>query len=73
MSTNITISGLTGQSPFDIYICDSGSVVCYFVNTITNGDIPYVFEVPFIFNSLTSFNVRAIDNNDCLINKIVVV
>jgi hypothetical protein len=73
MPTNITISGLTGQSPFDIYICDSGSVVCYFVNTITNGDIPYVFEVPFVFNSLTSFNVRAIDNKDCLINKIVVV
>lgn len=73
MPTDITISNLTGQDPFDIYICDSGSTVCYFVNTITTGDIPYVFQVPIPFGSLTSFNIKAVDDNNCFINQIVVV
>jgi hypothetical protein len=47
--------------------------VCYFVNTITTGDIPYVFEVPIPLGSLTSFNINVVDNNGCQINQIVVV
>jgi hypothetical protein len=73
MPTDITISNLTGQNPFNVYICDTGSTVCYFVNTITTGDIPYVFEVPIPLGSLTSFNINVVDNNGCQINQIVVV
>jgi hypothetical protein len=73
MPTDITISNLTGQNPFNVYICDTGSTVCYFVNTITTGDIPYVFEVPIPLGSLTSFNINVVDNNCCQINQIVVV
>lgn len=73
MPTDITISNLTGQNPFNVYICDTGSTVCYFVNTITTGDIPYVFEVPIPLGSLTSFKINVVDNNGCQINQIVVV
>lgn len=71
MPTDITISNITGQDPFDVYICDSGITVCYYVDTINSGDLPYVFEVPFVYSNLTSFNIKVVDNNNCPINQVI--
>jgi hypothetical protein len=67
MPTDVTISSISGSSPFDIYVCDTGMSNCIYVDTITSGDIPYVFETPSIFFNLNEFNVKIVDNLNCMI------
>ncbi len=71
MPTNINVSSITGQEPFDVYICDSGSTVCVYVDTINSVDLPYIFDVPLVFGSLMSFNLQVVDDNNCIINQII--
>ena len=71
MPTNINVSNITGQEPFDVYICDSGSTVCVYVDTINSVDLPYIFNVPLVFEGLTSFNLQVVDDNNCIINQII--
>ena len=73
MPTDIIISNIIGQDPFNVYICDSGSTVCYYVNTINSGDLPYTFGVPIVLSSLTRFNSNVVDDNGCQINQIIVI
>ena len=67
MGTNITISSITGISPYDVYVCDTGYTTCIYVSTINSGNLPYSFMIPSIFSSLTDFVVKVIDDNDCTI------
>jgi hypothetical protein len=67
MGTNITISSITGISPYDVYVCDTGYTTCIYVSTINSGNLPYSFMIPSIFPSLTNFVVKVIDDNDCTI------
>jgi hypothetical protein len=62
MPTQITINGITGASPFNIYLCDTPTH-CVYINTISTTQ--YVFNVPTIWSELTSFNLKVIDNNGC--------
>jgi hypothetical protein len=71
MPTDITISNINGQEPYDIYICDSGLTTCYYVNTINNSDFPFEFQVPTVFDGLYVYNVKAVDGNNCEVNNIV--
>jgi hypothetical protein len=66
MPTNITISGLGGASPFDVYVCDQTMATCIYVSTITPVSLPYVFEIPSVYSSLTDFVVKIVDSNDCI-------
>jgi uncharacterized secreted protein with C-terminal beta-propeller domain len=66
MPTNITISGLGGASPFDVYVCDSTITTFVYVSTITPASLPYVFEMPSVYSSLTNFVVKVVDNNNCI-------
>jgi hypothetical protein len=66
MPTNITISGLGGTSPFDVYVCDQTMATCIYVSTITPVSLPYVFEIPSVYSSLTDFVVKIVDSNDCI-------
>ena len=68
MPIDITINNITGATPYDVYICDTGNTTCIFVNTINSGSLPYTFKVPLIFESLPGFNIKVIDNIDCIIN-----
>jgi hypothetical protein len=72
MPIDITINDITGQTPYDVYICDTGSTTCVYVSTINVGDLPYTFEVPLFFTNLDRFNLRIIDDNDCQINEILI-
>ena len=67
MGTNITISSITGITPYDVYVCDTGYTTCIYVSTINSGNLPYSFMIPSIFSSLTDFVVKVIDDNDCTI------
>lgn len=71
MPTDITINNISGSTPFDVYVCDTGYTTCIYVSTITSGDLPYTFEIPPVYNTLTNFVVRVIDDNNCLINNVV--
>ena len=67
MPTNITINNVTGAQPFDIYVCDSPITTCIYVSTINTVDIPYSFDIPLVYSSLTEFVVKVVDNNDCIV------
>jgi hypothetical protein len=69
MGTNITITSITGISPYDVYVCDTGYTTCVYVSTINSGNLPYSFMIPSIFSSLTSFVVKVIDDNECVITE----
>jgi hypothetical protein len=63
MPTEVVINGLSGQSPFNVYLCDNPTTSCIYINTITGGT--FNFEIPDIFNGQTSFNLRITTNNGC--------
>jgi hypothetical protein len=67
MPTNITINNVTGAQPFDVYVCDSPITTCIYVSTINTVDLPYSFNIPVIYDSLTEFVVKVVDNNDCIV------
>jgi len=73
MATDITITGLGGVSPFDLYVCNTGQTYCVYSATITSGDLPYTFEVPIPFLNSEGVNLRIIDDNDCQINEILII
>ena len=53
MSKYVEITSVTGSSPYNIYICDVDLISCTWITTITSGDLPYSFELPFIFLLVT--------------------
>ena len=69
MPTQITISSLSGSSPFDVYACDTGYTTCIYINTITPSQIPYTFNLPPIMESLEFFDIKVVDNNDCVLSE----
>ena len=63
MPTQITIIGITGTSPYNIYLCDTPTN-CIYISTINT--TPYTFDVPNILSDLSSYNLKVVDNNNCL-------
>lgn len=72
MNKQITITILNGASPYQIYICTSAFTSCNYYSTITDGDIPYVINVPFPLFSYTSYGILAIDSNGCEIKQTII-
>jgi len=62
MSTFITINVIAGQSPFDIYLCDSPTS-CVYIDTITI--LSYTFQIPVIMEGQINYTLKIIDNNGC--------
>ncbi len=50
MAIQVTINGITGQSPYDIYICQSNGTGCFYIST-TSVVTPYVFDIPAPYNN----------------------
>jgi hypothetical protein len=71
MPIDITINDISGQTPYDVYICDTGSTYCVYVSTINYVDLPYTFQVPIVYQNETNFNIRVVDDNECEINQIL--
>ena len=68
MAVQVTISSITGQSPYDIYICQSDGSGCFYVTTITT--IPYVIDIPAPYNTSSSYMLRVVDANNCVISGV---
>ena len=73
MPTQITITGLSGSSPFDIYTCDTGYTTCIYIATITSGQIPYVFNLPYVLEGMGSVGVNSVDSNNCLVEENLII
>ena len=73
MPTQITISTLSGSSPFDVYSCDTGYTNCIYISTITSGQVPYSFDLPFIQEGMAEIGLKVVDNNNCIIELNIVI
>ena len=66
MALQVTINSITGQSPYDVYICQTGGTGCFYISTISS--TPYVFDIPAPYNVSPNYMVKAIDANNCVIS-----
>ena len=63
MPNEVVISGLTGTSPFYVYLCDSNESSCIYIDSITGAT--YSFEIPDLFVGQTEFGLKIITSNGC--------
>lgn len=68
MAVQVTINNITGSSPYDVYICQPNGTGCFYISTITT--LPYVFDIPEPYNTSTSYLLKVIDSNNCVITGI---
>jgi hypothetical protein len=71
MAVQVTISAITGQSPYDVYICQPNGNGCFYVNTIST--TPYVFDIPQPYNTGLAYMLKIIDSQNCIISGITAV
>lgn len=70
MAVNIDINGITGTSPFNIFLCDINETPCYYITQVSS--FPFSFQVPPPINTYTSFILKVVDVNNCVsLNPIV--
>jgi hypothetical protein len=69
MPVNLDITAISGTSPFDIYLCDTGFTSCVYIDTITTGDLTYTFSVPSLLINNTNQVLKVVDDNGCIILK----
>lgn len=68
MAIQVNISNVTGQSPYDVYVCQSDGSNCFYITTISS--IPYTFNIPAPYNTSTSYMLKLIDSNGCVISAV---
>ena len=68
MAVRVYINDITGSTPYQVYICQTGNTGCFFISEITDGDIPYEFDIPAPYNSSESYLLKIIDNFGCVIS-----
>jgi hypothetical protein len=68
MAVQVTINSITGQSPYNLYICQSNGSGCFYVTTITT--TPYVFDIPSPYDTSSSYMLKVVDNNGCIISGV---
>ena len=68
MEVQCTINNITGQTPFDIYVCQTDGTGCFYISTINNSSFPYVFNIPAPYNTSPNYMIKAIDANNCIIS-----
>ena len=65
MPHQITISGVSGTSQYDVYVCDLTNTYCFLV--FSGATIPpsFTFEPVYPLNNVDSLLVKLIDSNNC--------
>ena len=68
MVNTVTINTITGSEDFNVWISNGclDTDVSIFIDTISNADIPYTFNVPATYQN-SAFCVKIYDDNDCKI------
>lgn len=67
MGIEVSITNISGQSPYDIYVCQSGGTDCFYITTTS--DTSYTFDIPDPYDNSTTYTIKIIDSNDCIIEK----
>ena len=67
MPVQVTISSLTGNSPYDLYVCDTALTACTFVVTFAYPS--YVFNLPAPYDEDSEFCLKIIDADGCWITS----
>lgn len=65
MAVQITITSITGNPLFDIYVCETVPTNCIFIATISDIDLPYTFILPQQAESWSTIFVYVIDSTFC--------
>ena len=65
MPHQITISGVSGTSPYDVYVCDVTNTYCFLVSGGTTIPPSFTFEPVHPLNNVDSLLVKLIDSNNC--------
>jgi hypothetical protein len=65
MSNQLTISSITGTTPFDVYVCDITNTYCYFVSGITTVVPSFVFTIPPPLNDVDALLLKIVDTTGC--------
>lgn len=68
MATQVTINNITGQTPFNIYVCQSDGTGCFYITSISS--TPYIFDIPSSYDTSSSYMVKVIDGNNCVISDV---
>ncbi len=68
MAVQVTINGITGQSPYDVYVCQPNGSGCFYINTITS--TPYVFDIPEPYNTGLAYMLKVVDAQNCIISGV---
>lgn len=68
MQVQVTINGITGKSPFDIYICEGNGENCLYIDTINQNY--YDFTIPKPYDTLDVYLLKIIDANKLIISGI---
>jgi hypothetical protein len=68
MAVQVTIDNITGQTPYDIYICQSDGTGCFYITTTST--IPYVFDIPAPNDTSLSYMLKVKDGQGCTFNAI---
>lgn len=67
----IEITGVTsGQSPYDIFLCDSGGTGCFFISGNTNIPPSIVFDTENYFPNVEKLLLKIVDTNGCIFQEI---
>jgi hypothetical protein len=67
MPLSITISSITGVSPFEVYICQSDGTGCFYIDETVS--IPFSFDIPVPYDTSTSYMVKVIDGDGSVITN----
>jgi hypothetical protein len=69
MPTSITISNVTGSSPYDIYLSPINNSNLYYITQIESIDLPYTFIVPKLLQDYIEYCLQIEDADGCIITN----
>ena len=73
MAVQVTINDISGATPYNIYICQNTGTGCFYISTITDSDLPYMFNIPQPYDTSSSYMLKVIDSNNCIISGTTVI
>jgi hypothetical protein len=65
MPSQVTVYNMGVSEPAELYLCLSGTNICYYINQITSSQLPYTFQVPVPLDNLVYYCVKLVDNDGC--------
>jgi hypothetical protein len=68
MGLEVTINGITGTSPFDLYICQPNGSGCFYISTISSNS--YNFIIPPPYDTGLAYMLKVVDAQNCIISGV---